>query len=218
MKKRKIKLPYITPDLALDSNVVIIGSSPSLLGLEKGLFVDSFDEVIRFNKAKVKGYEKDIGSKTTVRVCNNWTFAHKKNNYKTSEQNTNFLFTISKEEKLLYRGKEDLSANKQDFSRGISRLKDREVYRTFPGEDQLIKPLIGWDIKLQDKRLTAGMVLISMCVLSDIKPTILGFDLIEGPFTHYYEKSFCLNHPIHDTKEERRILNNWIKEGKVIYG
>ena len=45
--------------------VVIVGNGPSLVGKGLGPKIDSFPNVIRVNKFRTKGYENDVGSKTT---------------------------------------------------------------------------------------------------------------------------------------------------------
>jgi hypothetical protein len=48
----------------------IVGSSGNLLDSEYGHSIDSSDDVIRFNGAQTKGFEKHSGSRTTFRVMN----------------------------------------------------------------------------------------------------------------------------------------------------
>ncbi|QDZ23141.1 sialyltransferase [Chloropicon primus] len=48
----------------------IVGSSGVLLASQKGKEIDSHSAVIRFNKAPTKGFEKYVGSKTTLRLVN----------------------------------------------------------------------------------------------------------------------------------------------------
>lgn len=46
----------------------VIGNSPNLLGKGYGELIDSHDAVIRMNRGPTKGYESDVGTKTTFRV------------------------------------------------------------------------------------------------------------------------------------------------------
>ncbi|XP_056113753.1 CMP-N-acetylneuraminate-beta-galactosamide-alpha-2,3-sialyltransferase 1-like [Rhinichthys klamathensis goyatoka] len=46
----------------------VVGNSGNLLASHYGLLIDSHDFVIRINKGPTKGFEKDVGSKTTHRI------------------------------------------------------------------------------------------------------------------------------------------------------
>lgn len=48
----------------------VVGNSPILLKQNYGDIIDQHDCVIRFNLAKTENFEKFVGSKTTVRFCN----------------------------------------------------------------------------------------------------------------------------------------------------
>lgn len=45
---------------------MVVGSGTSLLGSNLGAVIDSFKEVVRFNLFVTKGFEADVGSKTTT--------------------------------------------------------------------------------------------------------------------------------------------------------
>ena len=45
--------------------VIIVGNADTLTGKNLGSVIDSYDEVIRINNFKTKGYEADVGTKTT---------------------------------------------------------------------------------------------------------------------------------------------------------
>lgn len=47
-------------------SAIVIGNGPSLLFQKKGKIIDSFDQIFRFNKFAIKGFEHFVGSKTTV--------------------------------------------------------------------------------------------------------------------------------------------------------
>jgi len=46
----------------------VVGNSPLILGQRAGPSIDSHDVVIRFNFAPTCGFERDVGTKTSVRV------------------------------------------------------------------------------------------------------------------------------------------------------
>ena len=45
---------------------VVVGNGPSLLGSKLGPVIDAFDTVVRFNAYRTEGFERDVGSKTTL--------------------------------------------------------------------------------------------------------------------------------------------------------
>jgi hypothetical protein len=49
-----------------NEKVIVVGNGPSVLGSGLGKFIDSFDHVVRFNNFAIKGFEKDVGTKTTL--------------------------------------------------------------------------------------------------------------------------------------------------------
>uniref|UniRef100_A0A1W7R8I7 Beta-galactoside alpha-2,6-sialyltransferase 1 n=1 Tax=Aedes albopictus TaxID=7160 RepID=A0A1W7R8I7_AEDAL len=53
-----------------NASCAVIASAGSLKGSRLGGFIDDHDIVMRFNHAPTKGFENDVGSKTTVRVVN----------------------------------------------------------------------------------------------------------------------------------------------------
>ena len=46
------------------SNIILIGNGPSVKKREFGDLIDSYDTVVRFNWYHIKGYEKNVGTKT----------------------------------------------------------------------------------------------------------------------------------------------------------
>ena len=50
--------------------IIIIGNSPTILEDERGLEIDSFDKIVRFNAFETKNYEKYAGSRTDIWFIN----------------------------------------------------------------------------------------------------------------------------------------------------
>ena len=80
-------------------SVAIVGSSGILLDKEYGKDIDSHDIIMRFNMARVKGFEKHVGSKTDFRMIAGksfWrdlseNFSSYDNNFLTDLQEEHFL-------------------------------------------------------------------------------------------------------------------------------
>ncbi|KAK3251206.1 hypothetical protein CYMTET_39446 [Cymbomonas tetramitiformis] len=52
------------------NSCAVVSSSASLLNTKQGAHIDQHDVVLRFNNAVTKGFEQDVGSKTTLRITN----------------------------------------------------------------------------------------------------------------------------------------------------
>ena len=53
MSVNKFTIPYILPKLELQNRVLLVGSSESLLN-NFGELIDSYENIIRFNRAQLK--------------------------------------------------------------------------------------------------------------------------------------------------------------------
>ena len=206
-----LKLPFINPNLFLYRNVAIIGSSGTLLGSGLGSKIDSFDEVIRFNRAPTNGFESDVGSKTTLRVVNNHVFDNidiSKQGYSKSPQN--FVKDL-RNSKILYVGTDILPWNRRNENSHPSNELFLYDYKSMSE----VKKVIGSTF---EQSLLAGSTLIALCLAASIKPTIFGFDLQPFPRTHYWQdrpKNVNIIH--HNPSEESKMIQNLIDKKKIKY-
>ncbi|KAL1140594.1 hypothetical protein AAG570_000524 [Ranatra chinensis] len=59
------------------NNCAIVSNAGALNGSNLGNFIDQHDLVLRFNHAPTQGFEKDVGSKTTIRILNSQVVSKK---------------------------------------------------------------------------------------------------------------------------------------------
>ncbi|MDG1950357.1 MAG: glycosyltransferase family 29 protein [bacterium] len=200
----KTEIKWTTPKLYLQPKVAIIGSSSNVLDRDFGKMIDQYDEVIRFNRAPVEGYEEHVGSKTTVRVVNQGVFRS-----------------------VPYTGREGFNNQPAEFikqEKNITIVCCDEASHWMNHVDEY-----GLDescavaylsrsharIPKNDKVSTVGMAMVYACVESGIVPHLYGFGVNEGAFiTHYFEDRDP-NAPCHSYSREREFLLDLKKEEKL---
>ncbi|XP_052461364.1 beta-galactoside alpha-2,6-sialyltransferase 2-like [Carassius gibelio] len=62
----------------------VVTSAGAMLHSRLGKEIDSHDAVLRFNTAPTKGYERDVGNKTTMRIINSQILVNPKHQFNTS--------------------------------------------------------------------------------------------------------------------------------------
>ncbi len=200
MKKKKLN--FFKPIFNINENLAIVGSSASILKNDNGIKIDEHEDVIRFNRAITKDFEKSVGKKTTLRVINNHVFySHKKNNFeKNFSQNIAVLspFNFDKEDKETSK----IVNNKYFFFEG--KIKQYLICFYFISHLNIFVKLISL---IKKKNFSAGFLIILICITSKIKPNIFGFDLSEdmSKRSHYHVKNFPIGN-VHDLAEEHIIL------------
>ena len=98
------KILFIKPKLKLSNKIAVVGSSNNLSKGNYASEIDSHDEVVRFNRAPVLGYEHIVGSKTTLRVVNNHVFENKEEIRGYTNQPKDFIKELRGQRILLYSG------------------------------------------------------------------------------------------------------------------
>ena len=207
-----IQIKNVTPSLFLKDNIAVIGSSSSLLGNNLGKIIDSFDEVVRFNRAPTGGWEKHVGSKTTLRVSNNHVFSNVKHNvsgdencddWKPQGQPQNFIKDLKNQKILL-------------LNRDYSAWKEKEKHidpssTAFLGNYLCVESFGG------TRSPSVGYAFISLCIMNGVKPTLFGFGLMEDDekASHYWENKDKIISS-HGYKIERENIGKWHEAEKLL--
>lgn len=187
------------PPLDIDGSIAIIFSSKNILNKEYGKEIDSFDNVIRFNDAVVDGYEKFVGTKTTLWVLNCNCIDKKK----YIQRNSSVLYLDKPQAAMsgsyrtaIDRGKKLLLANQALYVGNRNAIK-----KPFP----------------TNKELTTGLAMVILCVNQGVYPVIYGCGIDEGAkATHYWEKGDCSAPLSHDSIIERNYLKQLHSSNKVV--
>jgi len=186
--------------VAVDAKCILVGNGPSVLGRKLGSTVDGFDEVLRFNAYSLKGYEDDVGTKTTM-----WVTFGRGTMPTTSEPPPRVLFI---------HGTNGLPAVKSDVWRiplafwGRLRSKLQALSKRSPEGVVKITPSSGC--------LTAGWL-----AENGVKQvTLLGFDHFSKEKTgmHHYWVARSFGRPVeHDGDAEALLMGELKTQGRVVY-
>ena len=204
----KLILPFVTPELLINDELAIVGSSGRLTNSPVGRSVDSFKEVVRFNRAPTHGYETIAGSKTTLRITNNHVFDNLDiSDRGFSHQPADFVSQL-RNETILYYGPVLGPWDRRETNAHSSNKLHMFMYEDI----SVFKRRLG--VKFEDL-MTGGGVAIGLCVLAGIRPTLFGFDLEPGPRTHYWETRPTDAGRYHNVSEEQLWILDLESKSKI---
>ncbi len=196
----------INEELILTDSVAVVGSGPSLLKLNEGKDIDSFDTVIRFNGAIVNGYEEKVGSKTDLLCVGldlgyffNYPFVAPngditRKDSKNRYQNALILATLFPTAQILTWACEPARAEKNKQHQNFEFLEaalihnkrspfswateksKQELQHNYQGNRVLVDYGID-DLLASGRGMRTGFRTVLMLVKSGIKPTLFGFDV-----------------------------------------
>lgn len=162
----------------VNKSIAVVGSSGILLDKEYGELIDEHDIVVRFNASRVKGYEKHVGSKTTIRFMNGHAFNGSSNSNRFKSHDPNFVSNLENETLIVK------SWNHQEFIEGVLKTSPQNnVYFINPPFTQYCNSLTG-------QEATCGMVGVIFLTLFTPKISCFGFNFYKDGWSknHYWEE------------------------------
>uniref|UniRef100_A0A4W6CUX1 Lactosylceramide alpha-2,3-sialyltransferase n=1 Tax=Lates calcarifer TaxID=8187 RepID=A0A4W6CUX1_LATCA len=212
---------------------IIVGNGGILANKSLGQRIDQFDVVVRYlNEAPVKGFEKDVGSKTTMRITYPEGAIQKIERYEAQS-----LFVLSAFKALDFNWLRHMVFNQQStdgFWKSVARRVPRE-----PSDMRILNPyfiqeasfkLIGlpYNNGQMDSYIyvfqnipTLGTVAITMALHNCDEVAVAGFGYnMSTPHAplHYYEKirmSAIKESWTHNISKEKEFLVKLVKAGVI---
>ena len=178
-------IEFVKPELRLTSEVLVVGSSRSLLHHYGGQ-IDSFETVIRFNRAPTVGFEEHVGTKTELRILNNHVFENVRLGKEFTNQPQKFVNRFNKRGNRVYLF---------DYQQ-ITKLKNITEFES-------------------EANMSVGAVTVALLINSGIKVKIIGFDLNQMKTSHYWEERPEQMSSAHDQSYEKYWLKNLLLNKKI---
>ncbi|XP_042271939.1 ST3 beta-galactoside alpha-2,3-sialyltransferase 3a isoform X1 [Thunnus maccoyii] len=208
---------------------IIVGNGGILANRSLGQRIDEFDVVVRLNEAPVKGFEKDVGSKTTMRITYPEGAIQKTEHYETQS-----LFVLSAFKALDFRWLRHMVFNQRlhstdGFWKSVARYVPRE-----PKDMRILNPYFIQEASFKLIGLphnngqmgrgnipTLGAVAITMALHNCDEVAVAGFGYnMSTPHAplHYYEKirmSAIRESWTHNISKEKEFLLKLVKAGVI---
>lgn len=196
-------LPHITPKLDLSGSVAIVGSSDNLLKARHGTTIDSFDHVLRFNRAPTKGFEEIAGSKTTLRIVSNHVFLSLP--FQHWKEDDTFIKRLRNTKLILARDHYLAAQRNKCIDPSIELYTIRDSLDAYLQKHTKIHKLP-----------TVGFMGIIIVVLAKIRPVIFGWATsIDEPRSHYYNKRLPTTGKYHKWESEIYEIGKLISNGQI---
>jgi len=166
--------------------IIIVGNGTSILDKKNGKLIDSFDEVVRFNSFRIKGYEEYTGEKTTTWFTCNSHHIKEINSFKS-----------------VYVHTWEWDKNKCQLFKSFHKVRD-DCIKTDRGFVRSSIPL---------STPSTGLIAIYMILQNFPKVTITGFDWWDREDHHYADKQ--IRGTLHKPKEELEFIKKLIDSDRV---
>jgi hypothetical protein len=185
---------------------IIIGNGSSILNKNLGEYVDSFDNVVRFNRFQVENYKQDLGTK-----CTHWVVGYNLATDNMSVNNGYFKGNLDRlqsthpelEEILILTSKATKNKNLNEIKKLKQYVKLNLVYKEY-------------DLFFNAKP-TTGFMTIKYFLNKFDKISIAGFDF--GKSHHYWGNYSIADVPApegkHPWKSEGEYVDKLVKSNKI---
>lgn len=185
-----------------DTRCVLVGNGPSVLRCD-GAEIDAHDEIVRFNRFRLEGFESHTGKRTTL-----WsTFGHGYLPGDEKERPKRILFVYGDSGQPAYKP-DELYRIPMSFYRSVKARVLAHSKRT--------------DETLKKTGMTSGMVVAAYMleVVGLNRLSLAGFDHFmktRSQQHHYYNPKAYGRPPELDGDAEAAIFSKWRDEGRVAY-
>lgn len=155
-------------------SVAIVGSSGHLLERDYAQKIDNHDIIIRFNQARVEGYEEYVGTKTTFRIVNTHTFLGTSGSNRFTKNDSNFISKLKNQTIILNRS-----------------VPNSYIPKRSPNNPVFITPDNIWNVckEMLGKDPSVGFLGVTIALQTTQNISVFGFD--QSPTTnkkHYWEE------------------------------
>uniref|UniRef100_A0A7S4F6E2 Uncharacterized protein n=1 Tax=Chrysotila carterae TaxID=13221 RepID=A0A7S4F6E2_CHRCT len=184
--------------------VVIVGNGRSVLASTAGPTIDRFATVIRFNEYQLRGYERHVGTKTTLWVLSDYTCVQLINKY--PDRKMPILVAIP----FRMMGKPYYADRVQALRSQLSHLQLKRI--TFIPAETSREIIQAYEFG--QRWPSSGMIAIWHFLQDHPEVVLHGFDFfkeIDGKI-HYMEDSHKANH---DSKQEENICHDLVRDKRV---
>mmetsp|Transcript_25667 Transcript_25667/g.42964 ORF Transcript_25667/g.42964 Transcript_25667/m.42964 type:complete len:410 (-) Transcript_25667:62-1291(-) len=215
-----LKFPDKAPKAKFANSIVVVGNGQSVLSTGLGARIDEFEEVVRFNFYQTRGFEPDVGSKTTT-----WVMAQIKDPKDTPDDGR--LMRVRKIIcPYLYRGLTcsknvnkpcKVPADKKSLVEGKLEALHQKYDNLDVGKKTTVTLMEETDVlytkyNLYEKYPSSGLQALTYFTQYYKKVYYVGFGFGSGDHDHYFEKKMK-NETCHNMRDEARIIQAMEAEG-----
>jgi len=188
-----------------NQSVAVVGSSGHLLERDYASLIDSHDVVIRFNHARVKGYEGFVGNKTTHRVVNQHVFKGTTPVDRFPKADKNFIPNLQNQNILLIRPFFDSSIYKKRSPNNPVVILSDENWNEY-------RKILG-----NSKDPSVGFIGVMVAVSSSTNVSVFGFDQTNKGILHkrHYWEEIQYHNNFHNYNPEKEIFKQLEELGKI---